>query len=294
MQLNLIYLYPNKLDVFTDRTGIWTSERFRKVYNRTLKIYKGVDNRLDFQVRSGDEKTVNMTGSFLVFNLIVRETQDIVLEKECQVVDAVSGKFLVNLTQDDLLEINQGSYSYSITKELRTILDEDNYIVTDRKVLYIDSQFGGIAAIDLIGDVKGTVTPSVEIKTFSKVVDYDNPIALAQSAPFELPRPNYARHTPTTGFEETFISSIIDVNSQITTSKTLHTFQFFINAYDGVVTLQGSIDPQGATPFIWSDLAVLSINENQFLNITGKWNWFRIKHVPSSNNTGTVDKVLYR
>lgn len=294
MQLNSIYLYPNRLDVFTDPAAEWTAERFRKVYNRTIKIYRSVDNRLDFQVRSGDEKTVNMTGSALVFNIIHRETQDVILQKDCQVVDIAAGKFIVTVTEDELLDIESGLYSYSILKEIRTAIDDDNYSVIDRKVLYVDSQFGGIGTVEVVGDVLGTVSPSQEITTFSKVVDYDNPLGVSSEAAFELPRPNYARHTPTTGFEEYYISSIIDANSQLVTAGSLHTFQFYIDSYDGVITLQGSIDDQGATPSNWTDISELSTNENQFVNVIGKWNWFRIKHAPSADNTGTVDKILYR
>jgi hypothetical protein len=294
MQLNSIYLYPNRLDVFTNPAEEWTTERFRKVYNRTIKIFRSVDNRLDFQVRSGDEKTVNMTGSTIVFNLIHRETQDTILQKDCQVVDIAEGKFIVTVTEDELLGIESGLYSYSILKEIRTTIDDDNYSVNDRKVLYVDSQYGGVGSIEVVGDVLGTVSPSQEITTFSKIVDYDDPMAVSSLAAFELPRPNYARHTPTTGFEEYYISSIIDANSQLVTANSLHTFQFYINSYDGVITLQGSIDEQGATPKNWTDISELSANENQFVNVVGKFNWFRIKHAPSADNTGTVDKILYR
>lgn len=294
MQLNPIYLYPNKLDVFTNPAASWTAERFRKVYNRNLKVYRNIDNRFDFQVRSGDEKTVNMTGSSLVFNLITRETQDVILQKDCQIVDALTGKFIVEITQLELFDIEPGFYSFSVTKEIRSQLDGNNHTVQDSRVLYVDSQFGAIGTIEILGDVKGTVSPSIEISTFSRVVDYDNPTGTSGEPPFELPRPNYARHTPTTGFTEYYVSSIIDCNSQLVTAKSLHTFQFYIDSYDGVITVQGSIDPQGASPKNWTDLVELYSNENQFLNIIGKWNWFRIKHAPTADNTGIVDKILYR
>lgn len=294
MQLNPIYLYPNKLDVFTNPAASWTAERFRKVYNRNLKIYRSVDNRLDFQVRSGDEKTVNMTGSTLVFNIVNRETQDVVLQKDCEVSDATLGKFIVTITEDELLDIDPGFYAFSILKETRSTIDDDNYTVSDRRVLYVDSQFGGIGTVEILGDVLGTVTPSQEITTFSRVVDYDSPLGVSEDAPLDLPRPNYARHTPTSGYEEYYVSSIVDTNSQLVTASSLHTFQFYIDSYQGTITIQGSIDEQGATPKNWVDVLELSSNEDQFVNITGKWNWFRIKHTPASDNLGTVDKVLYR
>jgi hypothetical protein len=47
----------------------------------------------------------------------------------------------------------------------------------------------------------------------------------------------------------------------------------------------------------WFDIKTYNItiaNENEFDNVIGKYNWFRIKHTPASNNTGSLDKVLYR
>jgi hypothetical protein len=58
------------------------------------------------------------------------------------------------------------------------------------------------------------------------------------------------------------------------------------------VIIQGSID-DGATPKNWVDVSTQTItNSNvKYSNVVGKWNFFRIKHLPT---TGTVDKVLYR
>ena len=75
MQLISVYLYPNKIDVFTNASAAWQTKRYRRVYNRNIKIYRGVDNRIDLQVRNSDEKAADTTGSTLVFNLVERETQ---------------------------------------------------------------------------------------------------------------------------------------------------------------------------------------------------------------------------
>ena len=74
MQINSIYLYPNKLDVYTSDTATWTAERNRMVYNRNLKVYRGSDNRIDLQLRNGDQKAYNATGSTIIFNLVNNRT----------------------------------------------------------------------------------------------------------------------------------------------------------------------------------------------------------------------------
>jgi hypothetical protein len=62
----------------------------------------------------------------------------------------------------------------------------------------------------------------------------------------------------------------------------LHTFQFYHTNYVGAVTIQGSIDEQGATPRdnTWSNVANVDLATEQYKNVTGKYTWFRIKHVP--------------
>jgi hypothetical protein len=59
MQLGSVYLYPNRLDVYTNFDD-WVHERNRKVYQRNLKVYRGVDNRIEFRVKTSDQKVVNI------------------------------------------------------------------------------------------------------------------------------------------------------------------------------------------------------------------------------------------
>ena len=75
MQLNPSYLYSNRVDVYTN-LGTWTTARYRKVYQRNLKLYRGVDNRLDFQIKNGDERPQpisNLTVGVLVLIPILPE-----------------------------------------------------------------------------------------------------------------------------------------------------------------------------------------------------------------------------
>jgi len=87
MQFNPSYLYANKVDVFSD-LGSWQTERYRKVYQRTLKIYRGVDNPIDFQVRNSDQKPQSIAGQTVVFNLFAYESQELIMSRDCTVVDA--------------------------------------------------------------------------------------------------------------------------------------------------------------------------------------------------------------
>ena len=273
MQFNPVYLYSNKLDVFTNPLGSWTTERYRRVYNRNLKIYRSVDNRIDVQVRNSDQKASNITGSTLVFNLITRETKDLVFQKDFSSMDLVTGKVTVILTEHELLDIDAGFYDYSIVKEVRETIDSTDYRVTSRIAMYMDSQYDTLGTIEVLGDVLGEVTPSVSIDKF----EYINPF--------------------TTGSEDPkiFISSIVDAKPTFNSAGGLHTFQFYSSNYRGTVTIQGSLDEQGATPDNWVDISTIDLTTQRYKNITGKYNWFRIKHLPtqsSSTATFTIAQTI--
>ena len=298
MQINSIYLYPNKLDVYTSDTATWTPERFRMVYNRNLKVYRGSDNRIDLQLRNSDQKAFNATGSTIVFNLVNNETQDLVIRKDCSVDDITVGRVYVTITEDELLDIEAGYYSYSFHKETRTNVDSTDYKVMSKMPLFMDSQYGAIGTVEVIGGMEGKPYDTKIIETFRKITNFDVP-AEEQSGPqLQSPRPNFAQNYNTTGYEEYFISSHVDANPRMSTPQSLHTFQFFYNNYVGEVILQGSLG-EGGNPIAgsWTDINTFNIstsNSKEYYNVTGKYNWFRIKHTPNKNNTGTVDKVLYR
>jgi hypothetical protein len=273
MQFNPVYLYSNKLDVFTNPLDSWTTERYRRVYNRNLKIYRSVDNRIDIQVRNSDQKASNITGSTLVFNLVTRETKDLIFQKDFSAMDLTTGKVTVILTEHELLDIDPGFYEYSIIKEVRETVDSTDYKVTSRMAMYMDSQYDTLGTIEVLGDVLGEVTPSVTVDKF----EYINPF--------------------TAGSEDSkiYISSIIDTNPTFNSAGTLHTFQFYSSNYRGTVTIQGSLDEQGATPHNWVDISTVDLTTQRYKNITGKYNWFRIKHLPtqsSSTATFTIAQTM--
>jgi hypothetical protein len=260
------------------------------VYNRNLKIFRGVDNRIDIQVRNNDQKTTNLTppndpidglpyDNVLVFNLVSQDTKDLVLQKDFTAIDLSTGKVTITLTERELLDLDNGFYNYSIIKELRNNLDEDStelgYEIINKIPLYMDSQYSTMGTLEITGDVYGGVANSVIVDTFN----YTNPFTQGATEPFPF-----------------YVSAIIDAAPNTSPAYPIHTFQFYTTNYTGTVEIQASLDAQGATPrdTKFSTVATVDLVNEKYKNVTGKYNWFRVKHIPATNNTGTVDKILYR
>jgi hypothetical protein len=76
MQLNSTYLYPNVVDVFLNLSATWQAERYRNVYNRNVKIYRGGDNRIDIQMKNSDQKAIPITTGYIPVFVLVNAEQE--------------------------------------------------------------------------------------------------------------------------------------------------------------------------------------------------------------------------
>jgi hypothetical protein len=277
---NSFYLYPNKIDIFTDLLDPWVAERYRKVYNRNVKIYRGADARIDVQIKNCDQKPISTNGMYLVFNLVVKETQRLVIKKDfVSLVDGSTllekGRAYVMLTKEEMQRLEPGYYQYSVVIEERQYT-EDQYRVISSRPTYVDSDFGAYATLEIFSDIQGEPQPSFEITEFT----YVNPFAVGDS------NPKYN------------ISSIIDANPRTSTPYSSHTLQFFHSPdYVGTIKIQGSMD-ESTDPKTWIDLPGNSMEPagNNYLtngatttyrNIIGKWKWLRVIVGASFNGTAT-------
>lgn len=265
MQVNPVYLYRNKITVFTSAEP-WTIERYRQVYQRNFKIYRGVNNKLDVQIRNSDQKPYNISDHTLVFNLIERETQRLLVSKDFTITSAAQGQITVTVTEAELNNIAHGLYNYSIIKEVR-----ENGVTISSAPLYVDSQYGSLGVIEVFSDLYGETKES-------QVID------------------NFAIIPETWPNDDTSKSELAYASPEFASTQTIHTFAIYQNNYEGVVTIEGSLET-GGTPRAgkWATLAEIEYpSTTKYINVEGKWNWFRIKHLPDRYNEGTVDKVLYR
>ena len=89
MQLIPRYLYKNDVTVVSNDIGFVVE--YRPVYSRQLKVYKGVDNKIQFRMLNADQKPVNINGQVMVFEAFDEE-KDQVLYYEGVVQDDGSSK----------------------------------------------------------------------------------------------------------------------------------------------------------------------------------------------------------
>lgn len=274
MQHASVYLYSNRIDVYINPINSNLRETYNKVYNRNLTAVRGIDNTIEVRVKNSDQRPANIGNDvYLVFNLTDHDDQQHVFRKDCLLKDITTGIASITLTEHDLLGIDPGFYDYSIIQEKREYIESGSqeYVVTKRMPTYTDTMFDVIGTMEIKSNVYGVLQPSTTINKFS----YYNPGFFGEH------------------IDPYYISSIVNANTDRTYD--LHTFQFYFDSYEGTVLIQASNDEQGATPNTWFDVdSFASAGVNEFRNVLGKYNWFRIKYIPEPDTEGKINKILYR
>jgi len=164
MQKISSYLYPNRVQLLADLAGFTTE--YTNVYQRTVKIYQGVDNVIEFDIKNADQKRIELL------------TSPVITQLEMNVMDA-SGNELPNspytitphatlkgiatvvIPFDDLNELDQQFLHYSVTG-----LKDGNTIP-----LYADSRFGVVGTIEVIGNAMPIFRDPKVYDTFTGEID---------------------------------------------------------------------------------------------------------------------------
>jgi hypothetical protein len=108
MQLTPRYLVSNRITIVANLAGFVTE--FRQVYSRQIKVYKGIDNVLEFRLLNADQRPVDTTGYIPKF-IAIDDDGLLAIEKDGVVLDDGSsnarGLFTVTLTEKELLRFEQ-------------------------------------------------------------------------------------------------------------------------------------------------------------------------------------------
>ena len=232
--------------------------------NKIIKIYKGVDTVLNFFVKDKDRKPVILTSGVLTAYLVNHTTSNLLFSRTVEHIDSTLGQAKLKIMNKDLVGMETGFYELSLT--YKNALDE---------------------TMTLFADQGDNVKITVEVK--------DGPI------PKLVASSNITFNTPG-GTGVRAFGSAISVKSVAPDTKGLHTFVAYLTNYKGKLHAEGSIEEtaisSGFFPItIGSATAYKEYNAVTKLdpfNFTANLNWIRFSHDPDDDNTGTVDKILYR
>lgn len=277
MQNLPVYLYNYKLDITLDLDATVRGVN-RVMYQRDLKIQKGLKNQVRIQFKNSDQKNIRIynTQTF-VFSMFDAINQRLIVEKPLQVLDtgttSTKGLALLSLSESDTLDLDRTSYKYSIK-----LLDTDGSYTP----AYSDTYYSVAGTLHLSSDVFPVLKDSVVIDSFVKT--YNDEIQLYEHK-----------------------SGNIYAEPEFNGNTALHTLAFYLTNYKGTVYIQGTLDNSPGTSGNYSTLVTKEYNGTSgidYVNFNGIYSYIRIMHVPAKGPTdpdndnpayyGSFDKALYR
>lgn len=242
MQLVPRYLVKNRINIISNTAGLVVE--YSPVYQRTIRITKGVDNIVQFRMLNADQKPIVITGTpvFVAFN----DNLEKVMEIPCDVMDDGSstnarGMFSVTITDNNLLSIPQQYLKYNIY-----IIDNNGR----KNVTYTNTDFTSNGVMFVDGMSYPEPVPSIEITSYFKIAG--------------------SWYAGSDDIDSTTIKP------EIANSNGTHTVVVYPNGYTGNVTIQGTLD--GSTGLNWFDIQTLDIvDEPVYTNFTGTYTFIRFK-----------------
>ena len=259
MQLTPRYLIPNTTILVLSQSGF--TVEYIPVYARTLKVFKGIDNVLQFQVKNADNRPTNIIGytpRFVAFN----DQQELILEIEGIPLEdgssAMRGMFTVTITENELLSVKQQNISYNVHMEG----------TGNTKILtYANSHFDATGIIYVSASAYPGPRPSTEVSNFA---------AMSQSL-------------------DKWKSDSVYASPETNSNTALHTVAIYSNGYTGTVTVQGTLEGTITNDTIWADLSVLTLSQETepvAANVFGTVTYLRF--VTDVDPADLISKIVIR
>jgi len=257
MQLIPRYLVNNRTVLVSNDTGFITE--YRPVYTRQLKVYKGIDNVLDFKLLNADQKPITNLTDYTIKFQAFDENSQLVIEHDADVVNASKGLFKVTVTDNDTLNLKQQYLSYNIH-----LVDSNS----DASITYSNSFFENNGTIYLSSQAFPGPRDTYSVSTFTEVTE---------STPY-------------------WESESITAEPGINGNEALHTAVVYSDSYAGDIVVQATLDNQIIGGTTWSDIKTITLDGTETtptaINFNGVFNFLRFK--ATANPANTISKILVR
>ena len=239
--------------------------RNSQVYDRRLTLHRGVSNPLTFTFKNEDQKAQDITSKTYEFNIIDSESKKAVITKTLTVLDdgstvSTRGDASCTITEGDLLPLDAKFYNFAV----REVKSDGS-----REVTYADTGYAAAGTIELLDGAYPEFVPSTEISSFTANGGLRS---LANT------------------------SSAIDARPGINNNNALHTIAVYPKNFSGTLRVQGTMasSPSNTDYFEVTSATYSSASTPSTLNFTGVFHSVRFTWGNDDDNTGKIDKILYR
>jgi len=162
MQKIQTYLYPNRVTVIADLAAFTTE--YRKVYARTMKIYGGLDNTVQFEVLNTDQKRLDLS-LYTNLRLHIMDYNNNAVLNYAVTPTAIQGIATATILNSDLAGLNLDLQSFKYTLTGQTVTGSKPVI------FYVDTQFNAVGTMQLAGELLPTTRDPKTFNDFTAEID---------------------------------------------------------------------------------------------------------------------------
>jgi hypothetical protein len=284
MQKISTYLYPNRIELLADLAGF--TVEYTNVYQRNIKIYNGIDNTLEFDIKNPDQKRIDLS-TVTQIELNIMDIQGNALPNSPYAVTPLNqttkkGLATVTIPQDDLVDLDPQFLQFSVSalqggKDL---------------LLYGDTRFGAVGKMELVGNAMPTFRNEQVITSFFSDMSF-NTIESENFHSSAIPVRFYEA-VPTTDatIEFNFDGLEAEVIVEATTDASISSESF--PATIGLRPNPDNKPPAFRRGTVIDTFTITTANTlliNNYSNL-GEYTYLRISYHRTYGNTGKITKVL--
>jgi len=172
MQKISSYLYSNRIQLIADVTALDAPYpvEWKIVYQRPVKIYKGVDNVIELDVKNADQKRIDIFGKDIKFVVMDQSDNEINTYTATVLDDGSTTPTLKGLAKVTIAESDLAALQTQFLKFSVYMVNAD----TTKTLLYGDAKFGGHGTIELLGSVVPSARPVQNYDDFQQQTDYSS------------------------------------------------------------------------------------------------------------------------
>jgi hypothetical protein len=169
MQKISSYLYPNRIQLLTnlDDESNNNQVEWRIVYQRTIKIYKGIDNVLEVDVKNNDQKRISLLGKQIYMVMFDQANNEV-------------NRYLATNLEDDSSQTGRGlARIHILSMDLVNLIPQSfNFVVymqngdSALEILYGDSKYGARGTIDLLNGINPKPSLNKRYDNFRQETNY--------------------------------------------------------------------------------------------------------------------------
>lgn len=242
MQKIQVYLVPNRIKVTTDVTGFITE--FRQVYQRKLKLYKGIDNAIEFEVRDSDQRKQNVMGYSIVIKFFDDDHKNL-FSVQGSPITGKPGLMSATVTAEDIALIDPQML------KMAAYLRND----TEEKLIYSDSQFDIFSEAEILDGYNEKFAPGSNIEELT-VFNYE-----ADSKEYVSEIGNFGTV----------------INNDYSTAPTRSATFEFEGIYSGIIAVEATRDKSTALGTRWETISAWDTSIESTKTLTGDWRYVRFR-----------------